>query len=81
MGEPLTIHIVHKGKDLYLESELLRLGYTHKFQVMVQGVPVLFEPDEDGSYRAVLPDPFDEKTRRNIDPSLLQTIAETLHSQ
>ncbi len=56
------------------------MGYTHKFKVLVNGEEVLFEPDEEGNYRAVLSTLPEEKKARNIDTALLQVIADTIKS-
>jgi hypothetical protein len=80
MGEFFTLTVEHGGKEQQLETQLLVTGYTHKFMVLVNGVEVFFEPDEEGSYRAVLPFGAEEKMMRTIDVGLLQKIADTLQS-
>ncbi len=50
------------------------LGYTHKFQVQVNGQDLLFEPDEERNYRAFV-DP-EQVENSNIDVELLKAIAE-----
>jgi hypothetical protein len=80
MEESFIINVQHKGEDLHLETALVRMGYIHKFRVMVEGTAIFFEPDEEGRYRAVLEDVFDEKAKRTIDTSLVQAIAETINS-
>ena len=79
MGESFTLTIEHRGSEQQLEAQLLATGYTHKFIVLVNGVEVFFERDEEGSYRAILPG-ADEKTRQTIDRELLQKIADTLQT-
>ncbi len=49
------------------------LGYTHNFQVQINGLEVLFEPDEERSYKAVI-DP-EQVEGSTIDGELLRTIA------
>lgn len=49
------------------------MGYTHKIQVQLEGITILFEPDEERYYRAVT-----EHQDRSIDVGLLKAIASTL---
>jgi hypothetical protein len=78
MEEPFVLIVEHNGKEHSLETQFMPMGYTHKFKVIVEELEVLFEPDEEGEYRAVLPVGIDEKTKRRIDMTLLQNIAVTL---
>lgn len=73
MNEPFDLPVSYKGKDLRFPSRLLQFGYTHKFQVNVYGTEVLFEPDEEGRYRALV-EP--EEASKELTPELLQAIAE-----
>lgn len=72
MNEPFDLPVNYKGKELAFRSRLLHFGYTHKFEVNVYGTSVLFEPDEEGRYRALV-EPEDVSTEMSIE--LLQAIA------
>lgn len=78
MAEKFSLQIHYKNKDLELPAELRVTGYTHKIAVSIGDVEVIFEPDEERNYRAVLPDAAN--TNRNIEPLLLETIAKELES-
>jgi hypothetical protein len=80
LEEPFILEVEHNGSQLQLETRLLRLGYTYKFTVIVDEIEVMFERDEEGGFRAVVPDAVNQKTRRSIDVSLLQNIAETIRT-
>ncbi len=54
MNEPFEIPLTYKGKELEFTAQLLQLGYTHKFKVWVEDYEVLYEPDEERTYRAVV---------------------------
>ena len=54
MDEPFDLPVIYKDKELAFRSRLLQTGYTHKFEVDVYGTAVLFEPDEEGRYRALV---------------------------
>jgi hypothetical protein len=47
----------------------------HKFQVEVNDITVLFEPDEERNYRAMI-DP--EQMDKPLDVALIQAIAEAI---
>lgn len=78
MEEPFVITVVHNGHTIDLDAQLVRMGYTYKFKVIVQGEEVFFEPDEEGSFRAVLPYNASEKAGKLIEAGLLQTIADKI---
>ena len=78
MEDQFDLTVEHNGQELHFDTQFMRMGYTHKFKVVVEGQEVFFEPDEEGSYRAILPAGIDEKLKRSIDMSLLQQIAHTI---
>lgn len=80
MEEPFVLEVEHNGKPLQFETRLMRLGYTYKFSVMVDEIEILFERDEEGGFRAIVPEGVDQKNRRGIDPSLLKSIADTIQA-
>ena len=77
MEEPFDLPVTYKGKELMFTSQLLMMGYTHKFQVNVNGHEFLFEPDEERTYRAIV-DPEMQETERGVEVELLQAIAEAI---
>lgn len=76
MAEPFTLVVSYKGKDYHLDSELRVYGYTHKIAINIKGEEILFEPDEERNYRAVIPDYEGSKTK--IDIGLIQAITKEL---
>jgi hypothetical protein len=77
MTEPIHIIVPYKGIEKEIEIQLLVTGYTHRIQAIVNDVPVLFEPDEERQYRAVVPAEYRDAGQL-LEPGLLQAIAETL---
>ena len=74
MDEPFELPVTYKSEELLFPARLLHIGYTHRFTVNINGREVLFEPDEEGSYRALIePGEHDEKERLDVD--LLKAIA------
>ena len=74
MAEAFTLVVNYKGKEYQLESELRVFGYTHKIAINLEGAEILFEPDEERNYRAVIP----EGSKIEIDIGLIQAIAKEL---
>ena len=72
MDEPFDLPVVYKGEEQLLPAQLVQQGYMHKFEVLVQGTAIYFEPDEEGNYRALV-DP--ESIDKTINLELLQAIA------
>ena len=52
MDEQFELPVEYKGEQLLFKASLIVTGYTHKFNVDVNGQMVIFEPDEERNYRA-----------------------------
>lgn len=79
MDEDFELPVLHEGKELHFTSRLLQYGYLHRFEVEVNEQKVLFEPDEERNYRALVDPLLADKMKRK-DIELLQAIAEALQS-
>jgi hypothetical protein len=79
MNEEFIIPVSFKGEELAFKARLLNFGYIHKIQVEVNGVDVLFEPDEERNYRVVV-DPVYLEGNNMVDVELLKAIACTIES-
>ena len=75
MDQPFELPVTYKEKDLLFPAQLIQLGYTHKFEVLVEDIAVYFERDEEGNYRALV-DP--ETLPQHLEPALLQAISEAI---
>ena len=73
MEETFDLPVEYKGEQLMLKTSLLATGYIHKFNVEVDGQNIIFEPDEEKIYRAVI-NYEDIKKHKNIDGELLKAI-------
>jgi hypothetical protein len=80
MSEPIFISVPYKNAEKQVEIQLEVTGYTHRIRVLVDEVPVLFEPDEERQYRAIVP-PEHAQAGESLDPVLLQAIAATLEKE
>ena len=77
MDEQFDLPIQYKGEQYIFKGALIVHGYTHKFNVDVNGQTIVFEPDEERNYRAVI-SPSDLESNKSIDIELLKKIAEAL---
>jgi hypothetical protein len=78
MAGSFTLLVNYEGKEYQLESELRLLGYTHKIAIKLDAREILFEPDEERNYRAVIPAHDDSKAE--IDIGLVKAIAKELEA-
>ena len=70
MDEPFSITIFYEDREYSFEAKLVTMGYTHKFYVMVNGMEVIYEPDEERNYRAII----NETDRASIKKSDIELI-------
>lgn len=61
MEDSFKVVVTYKGKKEAFEAKLITYGYSYHFQVDIEGVTVLYEPDEERRYRARLDDEAIEK--------------------
>ena len=79
MDEQFELPVKYKGEELMLNASLIVTGYTHKFCVDVNGQNIIFEPDDEGSYRAIIPyDDIDKN--KSVDIELLKEIAKAIEA-
>ena len=55
MEDSFFIPVVYRGAELQFEASLVRRGYVYGLHVNVRDTVVVFERDEEGSWRALLP--------------------------
>jgi hypothetical protein len=67
----------YKGKELVFEGQLHQYGYTHKIELNINGVSVLYERDEERNWRALI-DPSQIEKNKLITIELLQAIADSI---
>lgn len=77
MTDPFELPVTFNGKEHLFPAQLLPFGYTYKLKVEVQGQDVLFDRDEEGTFRAAF-EPTGEGHAKPIDPALLQVIADAI---
>jgi hypothetical protein len=77
MMDSFELPVDYLGNELLFPAELLNMGFTHKIKVTVEGTPILFEPDEERNYRAILTE-TDTGKQEPLNKPLLQAICSTL---
>ena len=75
MGDILELPVCYHNEELMFDMEMINWGYTHRFRVVVHGLEYFFEPDEEGSYRALSED-YSRHTPQHME--LLKAIGDTL---
>jgi len=79
MDDYFDLPVSYKGEEMMLKSSLFVTGYTHKFNVEIDGKEYIFEPDEERNYRAVIP--YDELSNpKDVDVELLKSMAASIES-
>jgi hypothetical protein len=73
MNDPFIIPVNYEGQQQEYRPRFERWGYTHRISVLVGEITVVFEPDEEGGYRALRTE--DASTSA---PKLLQVLAQKL---
>jgi len=75
--DELVLPITYAGEDIELPLTMYAYGYTFRVEILIGETQVIFEPDEEGSYRALISAEQVEKNK-TLNRGLLQAIAEAL---
>lgn len=70
MNEPFVLEVTYQNKPLEFPAAFQRYGYTYRIVVSINEQNYVFEPDEEGGYRAL--------GDGNAEPGLLLKIADRL---
>lgn len=77
MEESFELPVTYNGRETTFESRLVIQGYTHKFCIVVGEAEVVYERDEEGSYRALIANP-DAVKGKLPEGGLLAAIGEKI---
>ena len=75
MADSFDLPVEFNGEEKLYPTTILRYGFTHKIQVAVNNIIVIFEPDEEKNYRAIV----DNDKEGTLNKHLLEQISNTLH--
>ena len=76
MTETFLLTVTHNNLEKTFDAELRLFGYSYKISVMVDGTEIIFEPDEERNYRAVLQETTEKQ--KLPDTELIKAIAGAL---
>lgn len=77
MNEPFDISVDYKNKSLDFAAQLFTSAFSYQIQVVINEVPINFERDDSGDFRAIAALPDDARFQKT-DPALLHAIAHKL---
>jgi hypothetical protein len=77
MEDEFVLPVTFKGKEWEFPARLLHYGYSVKLEVDMEGTKILFEPDEERNWRAVIPYEELEKYKK-IKTELLKAVSEVI---
>jgi len=77
MEDSFVIDVAIGGKEYNVEVRLISTGYMHRFIAMINDTEVIYEPDEERNYRAIVNEAAISKLR-DADKELIKAVAERL---
>ncbi|MDP9077735.1 MAG: hypothetical protein M3O71_09960 [Bacteroidota bacterium] len=77
MNEPFNLPVSYQGTEHEFKARFERWGYTHRIAVLIDETTFVFEPDEEGGYRALI-GPETANLSGTQDIGLLRAVAEKL---
>ena len=79
MEDEFELPVNFNGKNLTFPAKLLNYGYTVKLEVDIEDTKVLFEPDEERNWRALIS--FEDlQANKKLNPELLKVIAQVIET-
>jgi hypothetical protein len=77
MDEGFELPVSFNKKELSFPARLLSYGYSYKLEVDIDGDKILFEPDEERNWRALIA--YEEvSANKKMNVELLQAIASSI---
>ncbi|MFT3749109.1 MAG: hypothetical protein QM768_12360 [Agriterribacter sp.] len=75
MLEPFELPVQFGDQTILLPAELKIWGYSHRILVKLHEQVIIFEPDEERNYRALI-----EDTGKPPAPEMLKAITESIEA-
>lgn len=72
MDDSFELPVTYNNHELLFPAQYLKLGYSYKIRVEIYGQAVLFEPDEERNWRALID--MEDLNKNKLDAGLLQAI-------
>jgi hypothetical protein len=77
MEEGFELPVQYKDEELSFPGRLLNYGYSYKIELEIFGTMLLFEPDEQRIFRALIA-PEEMNKHKEITVGLLEAIVKAL---
>jgi hypothetical protein len=77
MNDSFELPVIYRGEELLFPAQLQQTGYSHRFVVEANGMTVIFEPDEERNYRAIVDE---DKLNSKVSVELIQAMAAAIES-
>lgn len=77
-AEPMLLPVDYNGEELEFEMKI-RQGYIPGVEIIIEGIPVIFEHDNNEQYRALV-SPEQMHNSKHLTAGLLQAIAQQLET-
>ena len=74
MKDSFDLPVVFNNKELVFPGRLLNYGYSSKIEIDIDGTKVLFEPDEERNWRALI-SYEDVQANKKLNLELLKAVA------
>jgi hypothetical protein len=78
MDETFELPVNYKNNELHFPAEFLRTGYSYKIQIDVYGKMIMFEPDEERNWRALVN--LEDINTMKTETGLIEAIIESLNA-
>ena len=79
INELFSISVSYLGKEYTFEARLATVGYPHEFFVLINGMEVIYEPDEERNYRVILNE-TDRAKVKDSDVELIKAVGDKIQS-
>ncbi|WP_312992151.1 hypothetical protein [Chryseobacterium flavum] len=79
MEHQFELPVIYKGKELLFNGRLATFSYGYKLSVNIHDTDVVFERDDQGNLRAILPNIHDVSPAFPIEKELIEAIIEVFN--
>lgn len=76
--EEFELPVTYKGKELLFNVRLATFTYGYKFYVDIDGNEVVFERDDEGNLRALVPDTSDTAIEKGLIEAIIEVFSNSL---
>ena len=77
MDESFTITVSLHDHEYSFDARIVTIGYSHKVTVVINGIEVFYEPDEERHYRAILQNP-QQSSIKDKDIELIKAVGDNI---